>query len=123
MATLPRDNILTVFKEFSAIIDDQNDRKERLLKIARDITVLSKRIIFLLHRMPIHNHDLGSDGVVGKGVPAARGAEDPYAKLEGMKKLLQAMAEQLQGQQADRYLPTMLGVALEAFPIASCSRL
>ncbi|KAI9032826.1 Translin family-domain-containing protein [Phycomyces nitens] len=31
-------------------IDDQNDRRERIMKISRDITALSKKLIFALHR-------------------------------------------------------------------------
>ena len=121
MAAVPRDHILAIFREFAAVLDDQNDRKERLVKIARDITVLSKRVIFLLHRVPIHDHDLGSDGVDRRGVAGAKGSEDAYAKLESLKKLLHAMADQLQGQQVDRYSPTMSGVILDAFPTTSYS--
>lgn len=37
------------FKQFSKELDDKNDRHERIVKQSRDITIESKRIIFLLH--------------------------------------------------------------------------
>jgi predicted translin family RNA/ssDNA-binding protein len=107
MVATSRDHILTIFKEFSTTLDDHNDRKERLVKIARDITVLSKRIIFLLHRIPIPGHDHDPNGVGERGIPNIGGAGEAYVKLEGMKKLLQAMSEQLQGQQVERYSAMM----------------
>ena len=105
-----RGHILTIFKEFATTLDDYNDRKERLVKIARDITVLSKRIIFLLHRIPIPGYDHGPNGIGGRGISDMGGTDEAYTKLEGMKKLLQAMSEQLQGQQVERYSTTMLEV-------------
>lgn len=48
--TVDSDN--PVLMQFSAIakeLDDKNDRHERLVKLSRDITIESKRIIFLLH--------------------------------------------------------------------------
>jgi len=42
--------IFDAFKVFAARMDESNDRHERLVKISRDITIASKRLIFLLHR-------------------------------------------------------------------------
>lgn len=39
------------------ILTKQNDRLERLVKISRDITIGSKRIIFLLHRISNQSED------------------------------------------------------------------
>lgn len=39
------------FQECSKKLDEHNDRNERLVKLSRDITIESKRIIFLLHRV------------------------------------------------------------------------
>ncbi|KAJ1569794.1 hypothetical protein HK096_001446 [Nowakowskiella sp. JEL0078] len=39
-----------LFGEFSAVLDEFYDRRERIIKISRDITIASKRVIFLLHR-------------------------------------------------------------------------
>ncbi|KAG2156480.1 Translin, partial [Suillus bovinus] len=38
------------FDEFRQEIDEHHDRRERLIKISRDATNLSKKVIFLLHR-------------------------------------------------------------------------
>ncbi len=43
--------IQAFFQECSKKLDDHNDRHERLVKLSRDITIESKRIIFLLHRV------------------------------------------------------------------------
>jgi predicted translin family RNA/ssDNA-binding protein len=32
------------------MVDERHDRHERIVKISRDITIESKRIIFVLHR-------------------------------------------------------------------------
>ncbi|KAF8740652.1 hypothetical protein AX14_007788 [Amanita brunnescens Koide BX004] len=41
---------LQAFEAFRVELDDYNDRRERLIKASRDITTLSKKVIFLLHR-------------------------------------------------------------------------
>jgi len=40
-----------VFRLFQTELDGRHDKHERLVKLSRDITVASKRIIFLLHRV------------------------------------------------------------------------
>lgn len=47
--------ILCEFLKMRDLIDDKNDRYERIIKISRDITIESKRIIFLLHTADINN--------------------------------------------------------------------
>ncbi|KIJ68664.1 hypothetical protein HYDPIDRAFT_106900 [Hydnomerulius pinastri MD-312] len=44
-------SVQTAFDQFRQELDDQNDRRERLIKASRDITNLSKKVIFLLHRI------------------------------------------------------------------------
>lgn len=39
------------FKNYQMELDDKHDRNERLVKLSRDITIESKRIIFLLHNI------------------------------------------------------------------------
>ncbi|XP_076758368.1 translin associated factor X [Xylocopa sonorina] len=41
--------ILQQFRTYAAELDDKHDRFERIVKVGRDITIESKRIIFLLH--------------------------------------------------------------------------
>lgn len=38
-----------MFREFSRELDEKHDRYERIVKLSRDITIESKRIIFALH--------------------------------------------------------------------------
>lgn len=40
---------ILAFKQYALELDDKHDRYERIVKISRDITIESKRIIFLLH--------------------------------------------------------------------------
>ncbi|KAF9036518.1 Translin [Hymenopellis radicata] len=41
----------TIFDAFRIDLDSHNDRRERLIKASRDITNISKKTIFLLHRI------------------------------------------------------------------------
>ncbi|XP_017890118.1 translin-associated protein X [Ceratina calcarata] len=41
--------VLQLFGAYATELDDRHDRYERIVKIGRDITIESKRIIFLLH--------------------------------------------------------------------------
>ncbi|XP_057661046.1 translin-associated protein X isoform X2 [Diorhabda carinulata] len=43
------DPIMLMFREYARNLDDKHDRYERIVKLSRDITIESKRIIFLLH--------------------------------------------------------------------------
>ncbi|TDL28810.1 Translin [Rickenella mellea] len=51
MANTNRDAVLKVFDGFRVELDEYNDRRERLIKVSRDITNASKKVIFLLHRL------------------------------------------------------------------------
>ncbi|KAL3286524.1 hypothetical protein HHI36_001029 [Cryptolaemus montrouzieri] len=41
--------VIKMFLDFSKELDDKHDRYERIVKLSRDITIESKRIIFTLH--------------------------------------------------------------------------
>lgn len=43
--------VITQFQKYAIELDDKHDRHERLVKASRDITIESKRIIFLLHNI------------------------------------------------------------------------
>ncbi|KYQ94263.1 hypothetical protein DLAC_04563 [Tieghemostelium lacteum] len=43
--------IINLFQNYSKILDEDNDRRERIVKVSRDITIASKRLISLLHRV------------------------------------------------------------------------
>ncbi|KAJ7400138.1 Translin-associated protein X [Pitangus sulphuratus] len=46
----PSSALMTSFKSFQLELDTRHDKYERLVKLSRDITIESKRTIFLLHR-------------------------------------------------------------------------
>lgn len=41
--------VIQAFRAFSCELDEKHDRYENIVKLSRDITIESKRIIFLLH--------------------------------------------------------------------------
>ncbi|KAF9459445.1 Translin [Collybia nuda] len=43
--------LIQLFDHFREDLDDYNDRRERLIKASRDVTNISKKTIFLLHRI------------------------------------------------------------------------
>ena len=42
--------VIQAFRIFQKELDSRNDRNERIVKLSRDITIESKRIIFTLQR-------------------------------------------------------------------------
>jgi len=79
-----------VFESFRDEIDDHNDRRERLIKHSRDVTNLSKKVIFLLHR--IMTDDASNDLVDGgegtgdrtRALKAASKGRDKLREVQGM---------------------------------------
>lgn len=52
VATVPKESeVCAAFREYAAELDARHDRHERLVKISRDVTIESKRIIFFLHSL------------------------------------------------------------------------
>ena len=45
------DPVQVMFSEISVFLDSRHDKRERVVKLSRDITIESKRIIFCLHRI------------------------------------------------------------------------
>ncbi|EGD75813.1 translin associated factor X [Salpingoeca rosetta] len=46
----PNNPMLPHFVEYAKILTDRQDQRERLVKLSRDVTIASKRVIFLLQR-------------------------------------------------------------------------
>ncbi|KAH0838515.1 Translin [Lanmaoa asiatica] len=74
-----------MFTQFQHELDDHNDRRERLIKATRDVTNLSKKVIFLLHR--IMNEDTQDDQAHSKhayerGIEKLREVRDIYATIK-----------------------------------------
>ncbi|KAF6766212.1 Translin [Ephemerocybe angulata] len=79
-------DIRTTFQSFRDDIDAYNDRRERLIKASRDITNLSKKTIFLLHRLVLENAESLDDREVylaaaKKGYEKLREVQNAYAGL------------------------------------------
>lgn len=67
-------SLLSQFEGFKAQIDAHHARRERLIKASRDVTALSKKVIFALHRVPISSDAVAGDrstiGVLPKRIEA-----------------------------------------------------
>lgn len=80
----PTSPVITVFKVFQQELDTKHDKYERLVKISRDVTIESKRTIFLLHRV--------------NSVPDAEDIlKEADAKLDGVRQKIGHIAEELRG--------------------------
>ncbi|KAH9519479.1 hypothetical protein Btru_002817 [Bulinus truncatus] len=91
-AALDKDSpIFKAFSIFQEELDNRNNRYERIVKISRDITIESKRIIFLLQRVT------GSD-------ESEKIFAEAQAKIADMNKTkFLALAQELQGQDFYQY--------------------
>lgn len=69
--------------------DEHYDRRERIIKISRDITALSKKLIFHLHRVTQRN----PKAILAEAKP----------KLEELEGLFDRLKEDLQGERYWRY--------------------
>lgn len=47
----PNNPIVKQFQQHASVLDEKHDKHERIVKLNRDITIESKRVIFLLHRI------------------------------------------------------------------------
>ncbi len=95
--------ILAFFQDCSKQLDAHHDRHERLVKISRDITVESKRVIFLLHR--IHNE-----------ASQEKISAEARTKLQWVTAtLFKKVAQELNGQDPQRYLRAYTAGTSEKF--------
>ncbi|XP_005097901.1 translin-associated protein X [Aplysia californica] len=84
--------IVKAFRVFQKELDNRNDRFERIFKLSRDITIESKRLIFLLQRV------IGSDDPEKLLAEAA----EKIHELHSTKFL--EIAKELEGQDSYQYL-------------------
>ncbi|THH32327.1 hypothetical protein EUX98_g1863 [Antrodiella citrinella] len=95
-----RDAVVAVFDVFRIELDEHNDRRERLIKSSRDITNLSKKAIFLLHRVMTDDaHTDDKDDSRRNVRAAARGRE----KLKEIQKLFAVVGTEVEGDRFWRY--------------------
>ncbi|KAF9821824.1 hypothetical protein IEO21_00254 [Rhodonia placenta] len=99
VATLSsRDSIVHVFDTFRDELDDYHDRRERLIKSSRDVTNLSKKVIFLLHRMMTEDASESDDHAL-----SMRAVSRAKEKLRDIQKLFAGMREEVAGDRFWRY--------------------
>ncbi|OPJ72746.1 translin-associated protein X [Patagioenas fasciata monilis] len=81
----PSSAVMVSFKSFQLELDTRHDKYERLVKLSRDITIESKRTIFLLHRF----------------ISAPNGGEilnESEVKLDGVRRKIKQVAQELIGE-------------------------
>ena len=84
--------VLKAFQSYASELDDKHDRYERIVKLSRDITIESKRIIFLLHSI---------DSRKGNKEKILQEAQQRLEKL--MEINFKAVAKELIGQDIYHY--------------------
>ncbi|CAE6470405.1 unnamed protein product [Rhizoctonia solani] len=78
-----RSEILGAFEGFREELDEHNDRRERIIKTNRDITNLSKKLIFQLHRIAQdENTDEGRDKAINKSKNKFSEVQTLYARIQ-----------------------------------------
>ena len=81
-----------VFQEFSNELDLKHDKHERLVKLSRDCTIRSKRVIFLLHR--ISGNESGKTAILSEAEGKIRNEVLP---------LLRSIALEISGEDPKRF--------------------
>lgn len=80
---------LALFTEFAKELDEKHDKMERVVKLSRDLTSESKRVIFLLHRATQNRHKIFEE------------AEWRLAELR--QQILAQIAKELQTEDPNRF--------------------
>ncbi|XP_014296808.1 translin-associated protein X [Microplitis demolitor] len=84
--------VIKQFREYASELDDKHDRYERIVKFSRDITIESKRIIFLLHTI---DKESKTDAILSEA----------KLRLENLAKtLFKNIANELKNQDPYQYL-------------------
>lgn len=86
-----RVKIIAVFEGFREELDQYVDRRERIIKISREITLLSKRIIFALHRLFVDISALDSEEARTAGL---RKTDEQF---NGVRAQFALMSDELEG--------------------------
>lgn len=84
--------IVKLFRSYAIELDDKHDRYERIVKYSRDITIESKRLIFLLHTVDMRNAN------------AKKTLSDAYNRLNNLcSNSFASIAKELDGHDAYQY--------------------
>ncbi|KAG8931043.1 hypothetical protein FRC02_003317 [Tulasnella sp. 418] len=100
VALMEKQEIINTFDAMRVQFDENNDRKERLIKLSREVTTISKKIIFLLHRVLTDNSSQEEENKK-KRSDGVRKADPLFADI---RKLFTAMGQEMQGDQFWRYV-------------------
>ncbi|XP_050693617.1 translin-associated protein X-like [Eriocheir sinensis] len=76
--------LMVKFREYSKMLDEKNDKYERIYKTSRDVTVRSKRVIFTLHRIPGVSEDV-RESLLSSGANELRDIEQTLMKHIAME--------------------------------------
>ncbi|XP_054851488.1 translin-associated protein X isoform X1 [Eublepharis macularius] len=82
--------VIMAFKSFQLELDTRHDKYERLVKLSRDITIESKRTIFLLHR--ITSAPSGEEILI-----------ESEAKLDVVRQKIKQVAQELMGEDMNQF--------------------
>ena len=84
--------VVKSFRAYAIELDDKHDRYERIVKFSRDITIESKRLIFLLHTVDMRNPN------------AKKTLTDAYNRLNNLcSNSFASIAKELDGRDAYQY--------------------
>ncbi|AXA49179.1 translin family protein [Malassezia restricta] len=95
------------FERFRDEIDSHNDKRERLIKASRDITALSKKLIFHLHRFSLERGDAATSS-------QAALLGEAHTKLQGIYAQLSQLAQE-EGLVSDHDRPSVAMLRYERY--------
>ncbi|CAI7618603.1 unnamed protein product [Penicillium pancosmium] len=90
---------ISIFEDFRNELDEHHDRRERIIKTSRDITALSKKIIFALQRVRATNNPI-----------PANIAKENQTRLDQIQTLFTNIIPDLTGINAWRYRSISSGI-------------
>ncbi|XP_074531180.1 translin-associated protein X [Halichoeres trimaculatus] len=90
VSSSPSSPVIAAFRVFQQELDTKHDKYERLVKISRDVTIESKRTIFLLHR-------------VTSVTDPAEILNEAEVKLDGVRQKIGQIAEELRGEDLHQF--------------------
>uniref|UniRef100_A0A1A8HI46 Translin-associated protein X n=1 Tax=Nothobranchius korthausae TaxID=1143690 RepID=A0A1A8HI46_9TELE len=90
MSTNSTSPVIAAFRVFQQELDAKHDKYERLVKISRDVTIESKRTIFLLHRV---TNVADTEDVLNEA----------EGKLDGVRQKISQIAEELRGEDINQF--------------------
>ncbi|KAI0170684.1 Translin [Pestalotiopsis sp. NC0098] len=104
---VPRNEYTSMFEGFRNELDKHHDRREKIVKVSRDVTALSKKIIFSLQRVR----------KLGQPIPANITKENEERLVE-IKSMLSTIVDDVSGIRRYRYNLICLEEFVEAISFA-----